>query len=155
MNAFQLQQRAKASTTGDHVKALAAESSNADSIFQQLDKLRSVFEEYTKLTDEIIPLAEKSLQEFTEELEQKSEALDDVSWGTLKISLDITDLQHQSQLESLEILLSACSVSSQSCCDANQRFAHIFSQAVNRNYCSYLLTSYIINIFRYWQSQRR
>lgn len=98
MNAFQLQQRAKASTTGDHVKALAAESSNADSIFQQLDKLRSVFEEYTKLTDEIIPLAEKSLQEFTEELEQKSEALDDVSWGTLKISLNITDLQQQSQL---------------------------------------------------------
>ncbi|CAH8282647.1 unnamed protein product [Eruca vesicaria subsp. sativa] len=73
---FVKKQRAKASTTGDHVKALAAESSNADSIFQQLDQLRSVFEEYTKLTDEIIPFAEKSLQEFTEELELQSKALD-------------------------------------------------------------------------------
>ncbi|KAG2332827.1 hypothetical protein Bca52824_004007 [Brassica carinata] len=81
---------------GDHVKALAAESSNADSIFQQLDKLRSVFEEYTKLTDEIIPLAEKSLQEFTEELEQKSEALDDV----LAISAQI-----KSEKESVEALV--------------------------------------------------
>ncbi|KAG2241024.1 hypothetical protein Bca52824_096874 [Brassica carinata] len=93
---FVKKQRAKASTTGDHVKALAAESSNADSIFQQLDKLRSVFEEYTKLTDEIIPLAEKSLQEFTEELEQKSEALDDV----LAISAQI-----KSEKESVEALV--------------------------------------------------
>ncbi|CAH8348708.1 unnamed protein product [Eruca vesicaria subsp. sativa] len=85
---FVKKQRAKASTTGDHVKALAAESSNADSIFQQLDKLRSVFEEYTKLTDEIIPLAEKSLQEFTEELEQKSEALDDVLAISAQIKSD-------------------------------------------------------------------
>ncbi|KAF8096059.1 hypothetical protein N665_0318s0012 [Sinapis alba] len=85
---FVKKQRAKASTTGDHVKALAAESSNADSIFQQLDKLRSVFEEYTKLTDEIIPLAEKSLQEYTEELEQKSEALDDVLAISAQIKSD-------------------------------------------------------------------
>ncbi|XP_056858018.1 DNA repair protein RAD50-like [Raphanus sativus] len=85
---FVKKQRAKASTTGDHVKALAAESSNADSIFQQLDNLRSVFEEYTKLTDEIIPLAEKSLQEFTEELEQKSEALDDVLAISAQIKSD-------------------------------------------------------------------
>ncbi|KAF8056799.1 hypothetical protein N665_1267s0002 [Sinapis alba] len=85
---FVKKQRAKASTTGDHVKALAAESSNADSIFQQLDKLRSVFEEYTKLTDEVIPLAEKSLQEYTEELEQKSEALDDVLAISAQIKSD-------------------------------------------------------------------
>lgn len=92
---FQRQQRVKASTTGEQAKVLAAESSNADSIFQQLDKLRSVFEEYSKLTNEIIPEAEKSLQEYTEEFEQKSEALDDVSWGALEISLDITDLHRQ------------------------------------------------------------
>ncbi|CAN8315648.1 unnamed protein product [Cochlearia groenlandica] len=75
---FVKKQRVKASSTGEHVKILSAESSTADSIFQQLDKLRSVFEEYTKLTNEIIPLAEKSTQEYTEELEQKSQALDDV-----------------------------------------------------------------------------
>lgn len=89
------------------------ESSNADSVFQQLDKLRAVFEEYSKLTSEIIPLAEKTLQENTEELDQKSQALDDVSWGSLIISLDIIDLQPQSLSVSLDVLLfSACSVSS-------------------------------------------
>ncbi|ESQ51785.1 hypothetical protein EUTSA_v10016151mg [Eutrema salsugineum] len=75
---FVKKQRITASNTGDRLKVLAAESSNADSIFQQLDKLRSVFEEYSKLTNEAIPLTEKSLQEYTEELEQKSQAFDDV-----------------------------------------------------------------------------
>lgn len=46
--------------------------------FQQLDKLRMVYEEYTKIGKETIPLAEKNLSELTEELEQKSQALDDV-----------------------------------------------------------------------------
>lgn len=79
------------------------ESSNADSVFQQLDKLRAVFEEYSKLTTEIIPLAEKTLQEHTEELGQKSEALDDVSWGSLVISLDRTDSQLQILSVSLQV----------------------------------------------------
>jgi DNA repair protein RAD50 len=64
------------------------ESSNADSVFQQLDKLRAVFEEYSKLTTEIIPLAEKTLQEHTEELGQKSEALDDVLGISAQIKAD-------------------------------------------------------------------
>jgi DNA repair protein RAD50 len=38
-----------------------------------------VYEEYTKIGKETIPLAEKNLSELTEELEQKSQALDDVS----------------------------------------------------------------------------
>lgn len=57
---------------------LAVESSTADSQFQQLDKLRMVFEEYTKIGKETIPLAEKSLNELNEELEQKNQSLDDV-----------------------------------------------------------------------------
>lgn len=54
------------------------ESSNADLYFQQLDKLRVVYEEYMKIKDETIPSTEKDLHEFTEELDQKSQALDDV-----------------------------------------------------------------------------
>ncbi|XP_010557042.1 PREDICTED: DNA repair protein RAD50 isoform X2 [Tarenaya hassleriana] len=77
-DSFVKKQRVKASSSAEHVKVLASESSNADSVFQQLDKLRSVFEEYSKLTNETIPLCERSLKELREELEQKSQALDDV-----------------------------------------------------------------------------
>lgn len=60
------------------MKVLAVESSNADSYFQQLDKLRMVYEEYLKIGKETIPNAEKDLLELTEELDQKTQALDDV-----------------------------------------------------------------------------
>lgn len=60
------------------MKVLAVESSHADSQFQQLDKLRMVYEEYTKIGKESIPLAEKNLNELNEELDQKNQALDDV-----------------------------------------------------------------------------
>lgn len=60
------------------MKVLASESSNADSYFQQLDKLRIAFEEYVKIGKETIPLAEKNLHELTEEMDEKSQALDDV-----------------------------------------------------------------------------
>lgn len=57
---------------------LAMESSNADSRFQQIDKLRLVYEEYVKVGKESIPQAEKNLNELNEELDQKNQALDDV-----------------------------------------------------------------------------
>lgn len=75
---FVKKQRVKAASSAEHMKVLSMESSNADTLFQQLDKLRMVYEEYTKIGRETIPLAEKNLSELTEELEQKSQALDDV-----------------------------------------------------------------------------
>ncbi|XP_010414057.1 PREDICTED: DNA repair protein RAD50 isoform X2 [Camelina sativa] len=87
-DSFVKKQRANASSTVGHLKMLAVESSNADSVFQQLDKLRAVFEEYSKLTSEVIPLAEKTLQEHTEELDQKSQALDDVLGISAQIKAD-------------------------------------------------------------------
>ncbi|KAJ6298888.1 hypothetical protein OIU76_019949 [Salix suchowensis] len=75
---FVKKQRVKAASSAEHMKVLSMESSNADSLFQQLDKLRMVYEEFTKIGKETIPLAEKNLHELTEELEQKSQALDDV-----------------------------------------------------------------------------
>lgn len=74
-----LQQRVKAASSAEHIKVLAMESSNADSRFQQIDKLRLVYEEYVKLGKESIPQAEKNLNELNEELEQKNQALDDVT----------------------------------------------------------------------------
>ncbi|KDP39329.1 hypothetical protein JCGZ_01086 [Jatropha curcas] len=75
---FVKKQRVKAASSAEHMKVLAVESSNADSYFQQLDKLRMVYEEYIKIGKETIPSAEKNLQALTEELDQKSQALDDV-----------------------------------------------------------------------------
>lgn len=68
----------KASSSAEHIKVLAVESSSADSSFQQLDKLRVLYEEYAKIGNETIPLAEKKLRELNEELDKKSMELDDV-----------------------------------------------------------------------------
>ena len=68
----------KAASSAEHMKVLAVDSSNADSHFQQLDKLRMVYEEYVKIGKETIPNAEKDLHELTQELDLKSQALVDV-----------------------------------------------------------------------------
>ncbi|KAL6532168.1 hypothetical protein OROGR_014138 [Orobanche gracilis] len=75
---FVKKQRVKASSSAEHLKVLAEDSSNAEFHFQQLDKLRMVYEEYVKTGKESIPLAEKNLNQLNEELEQKSHDLDDV-----------------------------------------------------------------------------
>ena len=68
----------KAASSAEHMKVLAVESSKAESYFQQLDKLRMIYEEYIKIGKETIPNAEKEWHELTEQLDQKSQALDDV-----------------------------------------------------------------------------
>lgn len=73
------QQRVKSASSAEHMKLLAVECSNADTNFQQLDKLRMIYEEYVKLGKETIPLAEKTLNELMEELNQKTQAFDDVN----------------------------------------------------------------------------
>ncbi|XP_048130472.1 DNA repair protein RAD50 isoform X2 [Rhodamnia argentea] len=93
---FVKKQRVKAASSAEHMKVLAVESSNADSYFQQLDKLRVVYEEYTIIKKETIPHTKRSLDEFTKELDQKSQALDDVL-GVLA--------QIKSEKESVEALL--------------------------------------------------
>ncbi|KAG8658398.1 DNA repair protein RAD50 [Manihot esculenta] len=85
---FVKKQRVKAASSAEHMKVLASESSNADSYFQQLDKLRIAFEEYVKIGKETIPLAEKNLHELTEEMDEKSQALDDVLGVLAQIKAD-------------------------------------------------------------------
>ncbi|KAK4766674.1 hypothetical protein SAY87_008316 [Trapa incisa] len=75
---FVKKQRVKAASSAEHMKGLAVESSNADSQFQQLDKLRTVYEEWVKIGKDMIPLAQKSLNDLSEELDKKSAALDDI-----------------------------------------------------------------------------
>ncbi|XP_073299682.1 DNA repair protein RAD50-like [Primulina huaijiensis] len=75
---FVKKQRVKATSSAEHMKVLAVDSSNADFHFQQLDKLRVVYEEYVKTGKELVPLAEKNLDELKEELDQKNQALDDI-----------------------------------------------------------------------------
>ncbi|KAI5406439.1 DNA repair protein rad50 [Lathyrus oleraceus] len=76
-DSFVMKQRVKAASSAEHMKVLAVESSSADSDYQQLDKLRMWYEEYVKLSKETIPKAEKELQQVKEELDHKSQALDD------------------------------------------------------------------------------
>lgn len=79
----------KAASSAEHMKVLAVESSSADSDYQQLDKLRMWYEEYVKLSKETIPNAEKELQQVKEELDHKTQALDDVTlYFPLNISLN-------------------------------------------------------------------
>ncbi|XP_051127899.1 DNA repair protein RAD50 [Andrographis paniculata] len=75
---FVKKQRVKAAGSAERLKALLTDSSNTDFQFQQLDKLRVVYEEYVKIGQESIPLAEKSLNQLNEEMDQKNQALDDV-----------------------------------------------------------------------------
>ncbi|XP_058759511.1 DNA repair protein RAD50 [Vicia villosa] len=77
-DSFVMKQRVKAASSAEHMKVLAVESSSADSDYQQLDKLRMWYEEYVKLSKETIPNAEKELQQVKEELDHKTQALDDV-----------------------------------------------------------------------------
>ncbi|XP_038891814.1 DNA repair protein RAD50 isoform X2 [Benincasa hispida] len=85
---FVKKQRVKAASSAEHMKVLAVESSTADSHFQQLDKLRMVFEEYVKLRNETIPNAEKELHQLNEELDEKSQALDDVVGVLAQVKAD-------------------------------------------------------------------
>ncbi|KAF6170589.1 hypothetical protein GIB67_021461 [Kingdonia uniflora] len=85
---FVKKQRVKSSSSAEHMKLLAVESSNAESHFQQLDKLRMAYEEYLKLGNETIPLAEKNIIAFTEDLDQKSQAHDDVLGVLAQIKIE-------------------------------------------------------------------
>ncbi|XP_050372019.1 DNA repair protein RAD50 [Argentina anserina] len=85
---FVKKQKVKAATSSEQIKALLVESSSADSFFQQVDKLRLVYEEYLKIGKETIPNAEKELSELTEEMEQRSQALDDVLAVSAQVKSD-------------------------------------------------------------------
>ncbi|KAG6386852.1 hypothetical protein SASPL_152029 [Salvia splendens] len=77
-DAFIKKQRVKALDLTERLKLLEVQSSNADFHFQQLDKLRVVYDEYVKTGKKLIPLAEKNLHDLNEDFDLKHQALDDV-----------------------------------------------------------------------------
>nr|XP_043632459.1 DNA repair protein RAD50 isoform X2 [Erigeron canadensis] len=85
---FVKKQRIKAASSAERMKSLVKESSEAESHFQQLEKLRLMYEEYSKISKESIPLAEKNLVELKADLEEKTQALDDVLGVLAQISSD-------------------------------------------------------------------
>lgn len=85
---FVKKQRVKAASSAEHMKVLAMETSNVDSVFQQLDKLRVSYEEYVKIGRDMIPPAERTLNDLKEDLGQKSQALDDVVGVLAQIKSD-------------------------------------------------------------------
>lgn len=74
------QQRMLDASTAERVKTRAMEYSDADAVFQQLDKLRTIYDDYVKLVEGTIPLAEKNLNQRLEEESQKAQTFDDVSF---------------------------------------------------------------------------
>ncbi|CAK8567104.1 unnamed protein product [Lathyrus sativus] len=93
-DSFVMKQRVKAASSAEHMKVLAVESSSADSDYQQLDKLRMWYEEYVKLSKETIPNAEKELQQVKEELDHKSQTLDDAlgALAQVKTEKDLVEM---------------------------------------------------------------
>ncbi|KAK7379637.1 hypothetical protein VNO80_05101 [Phaseolus coccineus] len=85
---FVKKQRVKAASSAEHMKVLAVDSSNAESHYQQLDKLRMVYEEYVKLGKETIPNTEKELQQLKDEMDEKYQALDDVLGVLAQVKTD-------------------------------------------------------------------
>ena len=73
-----LQQRVSASNSSDKLRGLAAEATEADEKVQQLDKLRVVYDDYQKLSNELISAAEKNLEELKQEKARLADAHEDV-----------------------------------------------------------------------------
>ncbi|KAB2623338.1 DNA repair protein RAD50 [Pyrus ussuriensis x Pyrus communis] len=90
---FVKKQRMNAASSAEKLKVLAAESSTADSFFQQLDRLRMVYEEYVNIGKERIPNAERELHDLTQEMEQKSHALDDVLAVSAQVKAEKDSIQ--------------------------------------------------------------
>ena len=58
---------------------LAENLSVAEDLFNQLDNLRVIYDEYVKLEKETIPLAEKDLEQLSADKSEKEQISDDVS----------------------------------------------------------------------------
>ncbi|XP_021745929.1 LOW QUALITY PROTEIN: DNA repair protein RAD50-like [Chenopodium quinoa] len=85
---FVKKQKESMATTGERMKEVEAEAASADSIFQQLYSLRAAYDEYSKFKEEAIPQAEAELANLNEELDQKAQALDDISCIVAQVKAD-------------------------------------------------------------------
>ncbi|KAF8686169.1 hypothetical protein HU200_043642 [Digitaria exilis] len=85
---FVKKQRMQNASTAERVKVLAMEYADADALFQQLDKLRTIYDDYMKLAEETIPLAEKNLNQRLEDESQKAQTFDDLLGVLAQVKMD-------------------------------------------------------------------
>uniref|UniRef100_A0A0A9AU83 DNA repair protein RAD50 n=1 Tax=Arundo donax TaxID=35708 RepID=A0A0A9AU83_ARUDO len=85
---FVKKQRTQNATTAEKMKVLTMESSDAEIFFQQLDKLRVIYESYKKLGEEDIPLAEKNLNQLLADENQKAQTFDDLVGVLAQVKMD-------------------------------------------------------------------
>ncbi|PUZ75604.1 hypothetical protein GQ55_1G193800 [Panicum hallii var. hallii] len=85
---FVKKQRMQSASTAERVKALAIESSDAETFLQQLDKLRTIYDDYKKLLEETIPLAEKNLNQRLADESQKEQTFDDLLGVLAQVKMD-------------------------------------------------------------------
>ncbi|RLM77880.1 DNA repair protein RAD50 [Panicum miliaceum] len=84
----QKKQRMQSASTAERVKALAIESSDAETFLQQLDKLCTIYDDYKKLLEETIPLAEKNLNQRLADESQKEQTFDDLLGVLAQVKMD-------------------------------------------------------------------
>ncbi|KAG0587113.1 hypothetical protein KC19_2G141300 [Ceratodon purpureus] len=75
---FVKKQRVLASQSADTLRKLAEKASDAEVKVQQLDKLRPIYGDYQKLSNELIPAAEKNLEELRQEKARLTDAHEDM-----------------------------------------------------------------------------
>ncbi|MCO5576260.1 hypothetical protein L7F22_030069 [Adiantum nelumboides] len=94
---FVKKQRIKSSSTADRLRELASHYSQAESKVQQLEKLRPVYEDYTKLVVNTVPATEKLIAELQEDYESKSHTLHDLEDLSVhaKTEKDLAEKLHQ------------------------------------------------------------
>jgi DNA repair protein RAD50 len=66
------------STAGERLIELKREKDDSENQLQNLEKLRLVYDEYQKLIKDLVPAAEKTVEELTEEHERVTVPYDDV-----------------------------------------------------------------------------
>ncbi|KAK9671423.1 hypothetical protein RND81_12G029400 [Saponaria officinalis] len=87
-DAFVKKQRATAGNSKEDTARTNAAYSVADSMFEQLNRHRMVYEEYIKIGKEIIPEADKKLIELKEDLDLKVQARDDIQGAAAQVKAE-------------------------------------------------------------------
>lgn len=85
---FVKKQRTTGTSTAERLKVLAENLSIAEDLFNQLDNLRVIYDEYVKLEKETIPLAEKDLEQLLADESEKAQIFDDLVSVLAQVKMD-------------------------------------------------------------------
>lgn len=85
---FVKKQRTTGISTAERLKVLAENLSIAEDLFNQLDNLRVIYDEYVKLEKETIPLAQKDLEQLLADECEKAQISDDLVSVLAQVKMD-------------------------------------------------------------------